>query len=74
MSLQLGDVQRIAGRRRTGTLGLKPLDVTAVAEQVSLQRVTAVTLLVVQCQTTVLTVVALHMIISVHRHNSNSLL
>lgn len=48
-SLQLGDVQRVGGRRRTGDLGLKPLDMTAVAEEVSFQRVTAVALLVVQC-------------------------
>lgn len=74
LSLQLGDVQRVSGRRGARTLGLKPLDVAAVAEQVSLQWVTTMALLVVQSQTTVLTVVALHMIVSVHRDNSNSLL
>lgn len=53
---------------------LQSLDVTAMAQKVALQRITAVALLIVQLQTTVLTVIALHMVVLVHRNNPNCFL
>lgn len=47
------------------------LQVAGVAEKVAIQRVAAVTLLVVQLHLTVLTVIAFHMIVFVHGYNSN---
>lgn len=44
---QFGDVERVAGGRVAGNLGLEPVNVAAVAEQVAFQRVTAVALLVI---------------------------
>ena len=53
---QLGDMQGVAGGRvGGGALGLEPLDVAAVAEQVASQGVTAVALLIIQLQAAVLT-------------------
>lgn len=56
---------------RSGAAGLDVLQVAGVAEEVSVQRVTAVTLLVVQLHLTVLAVVTFHMVVFVHRYNSN---
>lgn len=44
---ELGDMQRVTGRRRSRDLGSKPLHVTAVAQEVALQGITAVALLVI---------------------------
>lgn len=44
----------VAGGHVGGDLRLEPVDVTAVAEQVTFQWVTAVTLFIVQLETTVL--------------------
>lgn len=45
-----------------------------VTEQVILQWIAAVTVLIIELQTTVLTVVALYMVVSVHGHNSDGLI
>lgn len=44
-----------------------------VTEQVVLQWIAAVTVLVIELQTTVLTVVALYVVVPVHGHNSDGL-
>lgn len=44
---QLGDVEGVAGGRVAGNLGLEPVNVAAMAEQVAFQRITAVALLVI---------------------------
>lgn len=56
-SSQLRDVERVAGGQRVGggRLRLEAVDVAAVAEQVAIQRVAAVSLLVVQLEAAVLT-------------------
>lgn len=45
-----------------------------VTEQVVLQWIAAVTILIIELQTTVLTVVALYVVVSVHGHNSDGLI
>lgn len=48
-------MEGVAGRQVAGDLWLKAVDVAAVAEQVAVQRITAVALLVVQLEAAVLT-------------------
>lgn len=63
----------VGGGRRDGrgAAGLRALQVAGVAEEVAVQRVAAVTLLVVQLHLTALTVIAFHMVVFVHGYNSN---
>lgn len=51
---QLCDMEGVAGGHVGRDLRLEPVDVAAVAEKVAFQWVTAVALLIVQLQTTVL--------------------
>lgn len=67
-------MQGVAGGQVSRDLRLEPVDVAAVTEQVSFQWVTAVVLFVVQLETTVLTVVTLHMVVLVHRNNPDGFL
>lgn len=61
-------------RRRVGwQLRLESLDVAVVAEKVAFERIAAVTFLIIQLKTTILTVVALHMVVLVHRNNPDGL-
>jgi hypothetical protein len=53
---------------------VQPLDMAGMAEQVVFQRVAAVTIFIIELQTTVLTVVALHVIVSVHGHHTDGLI
>lgn len=53
---------------------LQPLDMAGVTEQVVLQRVAAVTVFIIELQTAVLAVVTLHMVVSVHGHNTDGLI
>lgn len=48
-------MERVAGRQVGRDLWLEAVDVAAVAEQVSIQRVTAVSLFIIQLEATVLT-------------------
>lgn len=57
-----------AGR---GAAQLDVLQVAGVAEEVAVQRVAAVTLLVVELHLTFLTVIAFHVIVLVHGYNTN---
>lgn len=57
-----------------GAARLDVLQVARVAEKVAVQRVTAVTLLVVQLHLTFLTVIAFYMVVFVHGHNSDGLI
>lgn len=57
-----------------GDLWLESVDVTAVAEQVTFQWITAVSFFIVQLESTVLTVVTIHMVVFVHRDNPDGLL
>lgn len=61
----------IVGRRLSG---IEPLHVTAMAEQVSIQREAAAAFLITQLHPAVLTVVALKMIISVHGNHPHNVL
>lgn len=45
-----------------------------VTEQVVLQWIAAVTILIIELQTTVLTVIAFYMVVSIHGHNSDGLI
>lgn len=54
-----------------GAAWLDVLQVAGVAEKVAVQRVAAVTLLVVQLHLTFLAMIAFHMIVFVHGYNSN---
>lgn len=45
--LKFSHMKRVAWRRVGGDLGLKPVDVAAVAQEMAFQRVTAVTFLIV---------------------------
>lgn len=53
---------------------LQPLDVAGVAEQVVLQGVASVAVFIIELQAAVLTVVTLHMIVSVHGHDADGLI
>lgn len=53
---------------------LQPLHVAGVTEQVVLQRITAVAIFIIELQTTVLTVVTLHVVVSVHGHDTDGLI
>lgn len=64
---------RLVKSCRRGAL-LQPLDMAGVTEQVVLQRVAAVTVFVIELQTAVLAVVALHMVVSVHGHDADGLI
>lgn len=59
------------GRNGRGATGLNVLQVAGVAEKVTIQRVAAVTLLVVQLHLAFLAVIAFHVIVFVHGHDSN---
>lgn len=61
----------IVGR---GLSGIKPLHVTAVAEQVPIQREAAAAFLITQLHPAVLTVVALKVIIPVHGYHPHNVL
>lgn len=61
----------ITGRGLSGT---EPLHVTAVAEQVPIQREAAAAFLITQLHPAVLTVVALKVIISVHGYHPHNVL
>jgi len=58
---------------RRGAL-LQSLDMAGVTEQVVLQGIAAVTVFIIELQTAVLTVVALHMVVSVHGHDTDGLI
>lgn len=61
----------IVGR---GLSGIESLHVAAMAEQMSIERETAATFLVTQLHAAVLTVVALEVIITVHRYHPHNVL
>lgn len=61
----------IVGRRLSST---EPLHVTAVAEQVPVQREAAAAFLITQLHPAVLTVVALKVVISVHGYHPHNVL
>lgn len=58
---------------RRGAL-LQSLDMAGVTEQVVLQGVAAVAVFIIELQTAVLAVVALHMVVSVHGHDADGLI
>lgn len=53
---------------------LQPLDVAGVTEQAVLQGVAAVPVFIIELHTTVLAVVTLHMVVSVHGHHTDGLI
>lgn len=61
----------IVGR---GLSSIEPLHVTAMAEQVPVQREAAAAFLITQLHPAILTVVALKVIISVHRYHPHNVL